>query len=139
MKTGHEKATIATPHVSTVAPHWQGSIAQAIDAAKADSTKPSAEQSLADSSVPGHNFNPGISQLTARFGSTSSGDPNDHSSTPTGVTNPVDALRSAAANLFDSGSHDPTQKGDLHDDWIHGGRPSEADLRALLGGSGSGG
>src|SRR5712691_9304659 len=148
MKTTHHHDLAGTGIASTITigsamNHHDVSIAQAIAQAIADTSKASPEQSLIEASLPGHSFNQGLTELLGRLPDPSATDPSkggDHpGASGSGIVTPADALRSLIANAFDPAGHDPTAKGDLHDDWIRPGLPSQATLQAELGLPGSGG
>ena len=143
MKTSHHSYTVATQSASTIAintavNHHDVSIAQAIEQAIADTGKPS----LVESNLPGHSFNEGLSQLIGRLPDASSADPSkggDHGSTSlSGLVTAADAFRTSVLSSLDPANQDPTKKGDLHDDWIRPGLPSQDDLSAQLGHPGGG-
>src|SRR5712691_2683798 len=148
MKTTHHHDLAGTGIASTITigsamNHHDVSIAQAIAQAIADTSKASPEQSLIEASLPGHSFNQGLTELLGRLPDPSATDPSkggDHpGASGSGIVTPADALRSLIANAFDPAGHDPTAKGDLHDDWIRPGLPSQATVQAELGLPGSGG
>jgi hypothetical protein len=132
----HSAATIANAAVI----HRDLSIGQAIDQAKADTTKPSAVQSLVESTLPdtGHK---GQDAVIAHGGD----DPTQGGSDPGkgGGKSASDDYASTAAALRDSlnaqfgdPAKAPTQD-NAQDNLIRGGRPSEAALAAQLGLPGS--
>jgi hypothetical protein len=132
MKTTH-KETVAAHPVSTVTidaslTHRDLSIGQAIERAVADSTKPSPEQSAAatDSHLPKIDI-PGLGLEGLRFTDSSpsdSGKGGEHSDPLADLAAAVAGAR-GRLTAMDPTQHDPTQKGDLHDDWMHQTRPAD--------------
>src|SRR5207237_459531 len=114
---------------------------EAIEQAFNDTSKPSAEQSLIDSGIPGVLKNSAISALTEAFQNGASNDPTgggNHSDPLSDLSAAIAAARGKLDNMDLINASYPTQKGGLHDDWIRGAPPSLEQLRAQLGLGGGG-
>jgi hypothetical protein len=139
MSTADHKQTVAGHTASTVtinsALNYSNlSIAQAIEEAIADSSKPPSEQSLLGSGLPNDLFkNPGMSQLETllgRFFNDPSSDPGtDGSHDPlSDLAGAITAARSRLTALDPTNQPDPTQKPDL----VGNSLPSASELRNEL-------
>ena len=133
MKTTH-KETVAAHPVSTVTidaslTHRDLSIGQAIERAVADF-----DQALAGAIGGGDGFapaedrhsrpRPGRTEIHRSSSPSDLGKGGEHSDPLADLAAAVAGAR-GRLTAMDSTQHDPTQKGDLHDDWMHQTRPAD--------------
>ena len=137
MKTKHHDETAAThpvskPTIDATLTHRDQSVSEVVQAEIDDNSKPSAEQSLAESSLPHPMVGDPAGQLAARLPEKSPDDDpgKGHGGSSAGrFKTPADTLRDMT---HPNPADDPSRgRGDLQDDLIY--MPSREDLAAQLG------